>query len=221
MSTSSPHALTDPADGSPSDVTDDVAVVYVVCTGNICRSPLAAALLESEARRHLGDEAPIWVHSAGVRGLVGRPATEQMRRQAIDRGLDLSGHRGAEAEASAIRDADLVLTMTESQRRQVRRLAPVARDRTFTLKELVRLLDHDRDGGDEADTGGARDRLRRLVADAHAARPRVPGPDETEDIADPYGASTASYAACAGEIEDLIAALADHLFTAATDSESW
>ena len=57
----------------------EVAEVLVVCTGNIARSPFAAALLEHEARRRSGPDAAIVVRSAGVNGLEGYPAVAEGR----------------------------------------------------------------------------------------------------------------------------------------------
>src|SRR5438270_11640572 len=64
--------------------------VLFVCTGNTCRSPLAATALRAE----LGEDAPfVEVSSAGIAATAGQPAREGSRRVAQADGLDLSAHR--------------------------------------------------------------------------------------------------------------------------------
>jgi protein-tyrosine-phosphatase len=70
--------------------------VLFVCTGNICRSPLAASLLE-RALKERGLE--VEVTSAGTGAWDGAPASEGAYLVGLERGLDLSGHRGPPADA--------------------------------------------------------------------------------------------------------------------------
>src|SRR3546814_2115764 len=60
--------------------------ILLVCIGNICRSPLAEALL----KQHFPDKT---VHSAGLAALVGHPADSTAQDIAHQHGLDLSAHR--------------------------------------------------------------------------------------------------------------------------------
>lgn len=88
-------------------------VILIVCSGNTCRSPLAAALL----RRHL-DRIPtltdIAVVSAGTSAWDGAPASEGSYLVALEQGLDLSNHRARMLTADLVRRADLILTMTDA-----------------------------------------------------------------------------------------------------------
>src|SRR5256884_5706638 len=65
--------------------------ILLVCTGNICRSPLAAALLE-RALNERGLDA-IAVSSAGTGAWGGAPVSEGAYLVGLERGVDLSGHR--------------------------------------------------------------------------------------------------------------------------------
>src|SRR6476646_1415768 len=81
--------------------------VLFLCTGNICRSPMAEALL----RHRLGDQGvDAHVHSAGLR-IVGEPASAHGVDVMADRGLDLTAHRSRTMNRELLEDADLVLGM--------------------------------------------------------------------------------------------------------------
>jgi protein-tyrosine phosphatase len=96
--------------------------VLFVCYGNICRSPMAEALLRRaiQDRRELTD---VEVASAGVAAIDGNPATSlacAALRDAFD--LDMSTHRARQLDASV--DADIVLALDGETLRAARRLAP-------------------------------------------------------------------------------------------------
>ena len=87
--------------------------VLFVCTGNTCRSPLAALALGAE----LGDVLPrIEVSSAGTAATPGQPASEGSRRVAAAEGFDLSAHRARPVTAELVRSADFVFVMSEAHR---------------------------------------------------------------------------------------------------------
>ena len=86
--------------------------ILFVCTGNICRSPLAEALLRDYAVKQ-GMADRLKVSSAGTHAWDGNPATgEAMRSRRRKCGLDLSGHRAREVRRSIMDDTDIVLAMT-------------------------------------------------------------------------------------------------------------
>lgn len=94
--------------------------VLLVCTGNTCRSPLAAALLE----RLIEEEGPggVAVSSAGVGALDGAPASEGAYLVALEAGLDLSAHRAELLRPALVGQADLILTMSRSHLRRIEEL---------------------------------------------------------------------------------------------------
>ena len=97
--------------------------LLVLCAGNLCRSPLAEALLRTRLAR-AGKE--IEVASAGLIAAVGAPAEEMSCLVAAGHGLDLSGHASRPVDPGLVRWADLVLVMEEAHRRHLLELAPVA-----------------------------------------------------------------------------------------------
>ncbi len=114
--------------------------VLLVCTGNICRSPLAASLLE-RALRERGLE--VTVASAGTGAWDGAPASEGAYLVGLERGLDLSGHRARLLTRELVEKAHLILTMARHHRARVDELG--GEGRVFVLGEYAGR------GGDEAE----------------------------------------------------------------------
>jgi protein-tyrosine-phosphatase len=85
--------------------------VLFVCTGNICRSPMAEAI----GRRLLEQRgvAGVEVSSAGTAAWDGAPASEGAYLIALEHGLDLSAHRARQLTADHVASADLVLGMSQ------------------------------------------------------------------------------------------------------------
>src|SRR5205814_4293450 len=91
--------------------------VLLVCTGNTCRSAMAAGLL----RHALGAETErVAVESAGTAAWEGQPATEPRLEVARQDGVDLSTHRTRRVTPAMVRAADLVLVMEKADRTAVR-----------------------------------------------------------------------------------------------------
>lgn len=82
--------------------------VLVVCTANICRSPMAEVLLKAEGRRQ---RKPLEVRSGGTLNLVGRPAADNSVRAMEEMGLPLDQHRSKGIAEEDIAWADHILVM--------------------------------------------------------------------------------------------------------------
>lgn len=104
--------------------------ILVVCVGNICRSPMAEALLASRLA-NLGLHCR--VESAGLAALVGKPADPLAQALMRERGLDVSGHRARQLVPALVSAADLVLVMDPAQQRAVEAMLPAARGRVQRL----------------------------------------------------------------------------------------
>jgi len=105
----------------------------LVCTGNICRSPLAEALLT----RTLGERgvADVAVTSAGTGTWDGAPASEGAYLVGLERGLDLSSHRARLLTRELVDQADLILTMARHHRARVDELG--GEGRVFVFGEYA------------------------------------------------------------------------------------
>jgi protein-tyrosine phosphatase len=185
-----------------------MASILIVCTGNICRSPMAEGLLRHHLlARGVGD---VRVASAGVSGWDGSPASAEGVEALSERGVDISSHLARRLGRRMIDSADLVVAMAAEHREGVARMAPSAGPRTFTLKELVRLLDDVR----MPPRGATSEELIREAAEL--ANTRRAGGEEgaplDEDIADPLGLSLPAYRATAWELNGLVERLVEEVF---------
>ena len=98
---------------------DPALRVLFVCTGNTCRSPLAAIALRAE----LGDDAErVEISSAGTAASKGQPASEGSVRVAEADGFDLSGHRSRPLTIDMARKADFIFMMSPGHRAAVEAL---------------------------------------------------------------------------------------------------
>lgn len=86
--------------------------ILVVCYGNICRSPVAEALLRGRLRAHGLDRGYV-VRSAGVGALPGAPAARGMQEVAREHGLDLGIHRARRMTADMAHEADVLIALDE------------------------------------------------------------------------------------------------------------
>ena len=181
--------------------------ILVVCTANICRSPMAERLLAEYLARHAPDARAV-ISSAGTHARPGDPAASGMQRIARDWGLDLDYHRSQRVDEALATRQDLVITMEDAHRTVVSRLAPGLGSRTFTITELAALM--------EVGRPPATGRLPQQVAAWHAARARTAL--DVSDVADPYGGPEAGYETAAWELARLVERLGPQLADALTGS---
>ena len=181
--------------------------ILVVCTGNICRSPLAEGFLRGILVRRFGGSAPT-VSSAGTAGWQGSPAMGESVQAASERGVDISGHLARKLAGPMIEGADLILCMAAEHREAILRARPPAETKVFTLKEAVRLLD----SLPPTESQGPETLVVR-VAQASAARSAgFVGNPLDQDVADPLGQPLEAYRAIAWELDTWSQRLADGLF---------
>jgi protein-tyrosine-phosphatase len=99
--------------------------VLFVCTGNICRSPLAEALLQREVTARGLDG--VRVSSAGTGAWDGAPASEGAYLVGLEHDLDLSAHRARLLTRDMVHQANRIFTMARHHRARVQELDPEAR----------------------------------------------------------------------------------------------
>ncbi|MDY6876870.1 MAG: low molecular weight protein arginine phosphatase [Chloroflexota bacterium] len=111
-------------------------IVLLVCTGNICRSPMAEALLRTRLDRD--ETRDDWqVGSAGVWAPEGRPASAYAVEEMAQRGIDLRGHRSRNVTRELMAEADLVLAMTRYHVEALGAAFPEHAHKIYMLSEMV------------------------------------------------------------------------------------
>jgi protein-tyrosine phosphatase len=118
--------------------------ILFVCTGNLCRSPMAEALMRA---RLAGKGERFGVASAGLAARVGEPASPEAIELLARRGLDFAAHRARQITREIAVEHDLILVMDHQQHRELLQRWPVLRGR-------VHLLDDAPEAGDIPDPWG-------------------------------------------------------------------
>lgn len=106
-----------------------VANLLFVCTGNVCRSPMAAAIAGAQG------DSQLHIDSAGVAAMVGHPPPDPVIALMKDRGIDVTRHRGKQLSGEFASGFDLVLVMEDFQRRVIEKNWSYLRGRVQRLGE--------------------------------------------------------------------------------------
>ncbi|HHH2875652.1 protein tyrosine phosphatase [Klebsiella pasteurii] len=104
--------------------------ILVVCTGNICRSPIGERFL----RKALPNKK---IDSAGTGALVGHNADNNAIKIAAKNNLSLEGHKGQQFTSSLGRQYDLILVMEKSHIDQIDHIAPEVRGKTMLFGHWI------------------------------------------------------------------------------------
>jgi glycine hydroxymethyltransferase len=106
--------------------------VLFVCTGNICRSPIAEGLF----RRLIGNRKDIEVASAGVHAVRGQPPSLYAVQVCAEDGTDISGLRSQPLTATLVDQATHIFAMTGAHVETIQTLFPQTAEKTFLLREF-------------------------------------------------------------------------------------
>lgn len=110
--------------------------ILFVCTGNTCRSSMAEAIANHLVKQNaLADKFAF--KSAGTGAWDGCPASPNALEAVKDYGIDLSLHQAKKVNSNLIREADLILTMTQGHKAQLAAAFPGSRDKLYTLYEYL------------------------------------------------------------------------------------
>jgi protein-tyrosine phosphatase len=168
--------------------------VLVVCTANVCRSPMAEALL---GRRLADAGLDATVRSAGMLA-GGEPPRPEVVIAMAGYGLDVSAHRSRRMTPEDLGRADLIIAMARENLRHAIVTAPSAWPRSFTLRELVRR-------GTKIGPRAPGESLAGWLARVHEGRERTAllGDSPDDDVADPVGGPQHAYTETAAVLSDL------------------
>lgn len=132
--------------------------ILVVCTANICRSPVGEALLRAQLQKSgLVD----WtVSSAGTWATVGNAASHFSVILLAEHGMDIQAHRSQPVTGPLLAQCDLVLCMETAHQKELRKAFPAHRDKIYTLRQMV-----DERGSVRDPYGGSRYEYEHMVAE--------------------------------------------------------
>ncbi len=167
-----------------------------VCTGNVCRSPVAARLFG--ARIGIGD---VTVSSAGTHPLTGYGIDGPSAFALRELGVDSAGHQAQRATIALTAQADLILAAQGGHRSTLVQAEPLVFRRAFTIREFARLGAElgPLDGPATAQT--LRERVLEVAGQRGLVEPAEPGAD---DVGDPFGADLEVARACVSIISDSV-----------------
>ena len=194
--------------------------ILFVCTGNICRSPMAETLFQSKLTEDYPELTSfVRVHSAGTSAIEDNPATSSAV-QAMDLwGIDLELHRASELTPSLLRDADLVVAMARDHLLSIERIYGKALKKSTTLKHIASLSGEIIERlGEEAvrEESEARARIKKvleLLAEAASAGGFMADiQSRGSDIIDPIGSSLQVYLGVAEDIDSSLDQVMPALF---------
>ncbi|TPW14271.1 MAG: protein-tyrosine phosphatase [bacterium] len=114
---------------------DGLFQILAICTGNICRSPMAEGLIRVRLSARAAEFAT--VGSAGIAAVPGVPASVHSVEACRRHDIDIRSHRSSPLTKAMIEDADLLLVMEEHHRAAILRADPGAIDRTFLISEYA------------------------------------------------------------------------------------
>lgn len=178
--------------------------ILFVCTGNMCRSPMAELYARSELNRRLGPRTGDFVvRSAGTGTIDGRPMEpDSAAALQAEYGLSAAGFTSTDVRSELLASADLVLTAERSHRHRVVDVEPAVLKRSFTIREFGRV-------GSAVVTAelpaelDARAREVVRLAGRHRGTVRATTPTD-DDIADPIGRPAPLHHAVCRQIVDAV-----------------
>lgn len=177
--------------------------ILTVCTGNICRSPLAAQLLR-RALAGLGAR----VGSAGTHardaGAMAPEAALLAERLGVG-AEEIRMHRARRLDERLLTSPDLILTMDRDQRRAVAEIAPTRVHATFTVREFARLAqavprEELAAAASAGDSPSARVRAMARELALHRGLVPLPADPGEDDVPDPYGREWEAYVVCGAQL---------------------
>lgn len=177
----------------------------VVCTANVCRSPMGEVLLQARLDKSAINAV---VLSSGHLG-TGLVVSENSVIAMAERGLNISKRMSVQTDAAAVGRADLILTMGREHVRKVIEVDSAAWPRTFPLRAIVRRAL-------EVGARAADEPFSDWVLRLHAGRRAIDmfGSDPDDEIADPIGMALRQYQKTAALIDDLLGQFVSQAFRA-------
>jgi protein-tyrosine-phosphatase len=108
--------------------------ILFVCTGNICRSPMAEGLLKKMAS---DNQWSLEAQSAGLAAFNGVPAMQEAIEACNEKGIDISAHQSQPLSKTLVLESTLILTMTDKHKESILRKMPQLADKVSLLSDFA------------------------------------------------------------------------------------
>lgn len=115
-------------------VENELKQVLFICTGNTCRSPMAAAVFNYFSEKQ---NANWFAISAGLATETGLPVTTEALEALLDYDIRIEDHKSHQLEGRMIKEANVILTMTATQRDLLHIYYPAFKDKVLTISEFA------------------------------------------------------------------------------------
>ncbi len=168
--------------------------VLFVCTGNICRSAMAASLFTHHAQQQ---DLEMEAHSSGTDAIPENEATDLAIEVLADRGVDLSCHKAQQLTTKQITESQILIAMTRQHEAAIAKEDQQARLRTFLAGEIPRI-------GSQIGSLGSRALEDWLLALNEARGGHMTSGRLRDEISDPWGKSRDIYEQTAKRLEGYI-----------------
>lgn len=141
--------------------------VLFICTGNVCRSPMAEGLLR-QLVEEAGESDQVKVASAGISAMEGMPPSNHSQSAMKDDGIDISNQRSQMLTPPMVEEFTHIFGMGRSHIEIIRNYFPESLEKTFVLREFLALDGHEIDvpdpiGGDLEEYEMTRDLIKEAM----------------------------------------------------------
>ena len=113
--------------------------ILFVCTGNTCRSAMAEGIFKKMLKERTEDDTRFDIISAGIFALSGMRPTPEAIKVMVEQGIDISRHIATQVQEDLVKNADIILVMSNTHKDYIRTKFTFAQDKIYLVKEFAQI----------------------------------------------------------------------------------